>query len=115
MDIKQFGSNGVAGNNPPSANGPAKTGAQPSANARRDEAPRAPESSAVANERASKVELSEEAQTVKGIFERLADVPTVDSNRVQKIKAAIDEGRYQVSPERIADRLLGRDARQQEQ
>lgn len=113
MDIKQFGSN-AAGSSALNPAGPAKTGAHAVSDGRRAEAPRSQAAVEAGNERSSKVELSEEAQTVKGIMERLADLPAVDSNRVQRLKAAIDEGRYQASPERIADKLLNRDGRKQE-
>jgi flagellar biosynthesis anti-sigma factor FlgM len=34
-------------------------------------------------------------------------LPAVDEARVGAIRSAIDEGRYAVSPERVADALVG--------
>lgn len=53
-----------------------------------------------------RVELSSLGSQLSNIEASLADVPVVDSQRVEEIKTAIAEGRFKVNPELIADRLL---------
>ena len=70
-------------------------------------APAAPDDGkAVAQKNETSVALSGEARTVQSILSRLSEVPVVDTARVNRVKAAIDEGRYEASPERIADKLI---------
>ncbi|HDY99717.1 MAG TPA: flagellar biosynthesis anti-sigma factor FlgM [Pseudomonas sabulinigri] len=54
----------------------------------------------------SSVSLSQQAQQLQAIEERLRDLPEVDSERVNQIKQAIADGSYQVDSNRIADKLL---------
>lgn len=54
----------------------------------------------------SSVSLSQQAQQLQGIEERLRELPEVDSERVNQIKQAIADGSYQVDSNRIADKLL---------
>jgi len=54
----------------------------------------------------SRIELSPLGAQLAGIEASLADLPVVDSQRVEEIKAAISEGRFKVNPDVIADRLL---------
>ena len=53
-----------------------------------------------------RVELSPLASQLAGIEASLADVPVVDTQRVEEIKQAISDGRFKVNPDVIADRLL---------
>jgi negative regulator of flagellin synthesis FlgM len=53
-----------------------------------------------------RVDLSPLGSQMAGIEASLADVPVVDSTRVEEIKQAITDGRFQVNPGVIADRLL---------
>ncbi|MCC7414425.1 MAG: flagellar biosynthesis anti-sigma factor FlgM [Gammaproteobacteria bacterium] len=53
-----------------------------------------------------RVELSPLGAQLSSIEASLANVPVVDSQRVEEIKQAITEGRFKVNPEQIADRLL---------
>jgi negative regulator of flagellin synthesis FlgM len=53
-----------------------------------------------------RVELSPLGSQLSNIEASLANVPVVDSQRVEEIKQAITEGRFKVNPEQIADRLL---------
>lgn len=53
-----------------------------------------------------RVELSPLGSQLAGIEASLADVPVVDSQRVEEIKLAISEGRFKVNPDVIADKLL---------
>lgn len=54
----------------------------------------------------SQVKLSDQAQQLQAIEERLRDLPEVDSARVEQIKQAIADGSYQVDSNRIADKLI---------
>ena len=58
-----------------------------------------------ASERSS-VSLSQQAQQLQAIEERLRELPEVDSERVNQIKQAIADGSYQTDSSRIADKLL---------
>ena len=53
-----------------------------------------------------RVELSPLGSQLAGIEASLADVPVVDTHRVEEIKLAISEGRFKVNPDVIADKLL---------
>jgi len=53
-----------------------------------------------------RIELSPLGAQLAGIEASLADLPVVDTQRVDEIKAAISEGRFKVNPDVIADRLL---------
>ena len=53
-----------------------------------------------------RVELSSLGSQLAGIEASLANVPVVDSQRVEEIKQAISDGRFRVNPDVIADRLL---------
>ena len=52
------------------------------------------------------VELSPLAAQLHEIEAGLDSVGTVDAARVAEIKAAIAEGRFEVNPEAVADRLI---------
>jgi negative regulator of flagellin synthesis FlgM len=52
------------------------------------------------------VELSPLGSQLAGIEASLADVPVVDTQRVEEIKQAISDGRFKVNADVIADRLL---------
>jgi negative regulator of flagellin synthesis FlgM len=53
-----------------------------------------------------RVDLSPLGSQMAGIEASLADVPVVDTQRVEEIKQAISDGRFKVNPDVIADRLL---------
>jgi negative regulator of flagellin synthesis FlgM len=52
------------------------------------------------------VQLSPLGSQLAGIEASLANVPVVDSQRVDEIKQGIAEGRFKINPEVIADKLL---------
>ena len=56
------------------------------------------------------VELSSQAQTLKNLEAKLADLPEVDEERVAALKSAIENGEYQINDQRVADKLLSTDA-----
>ena len=59
-----------------------------------------------ANAGGPRVDLSPLGAQLAGIEAGLADVPVVDTQRVEEIKLAISEGRFKVNPDVIADKLL---------
>lgn len=52
------------------------------------------------------VEVSPEAKAVGKAVADAARLPDVDQSKVARIKAAIDAGRYTISAERLADKML---------
>lgn len=54
----------------------------------------------------SQVKLSDQAQRLQAIEERLRELPEVDSARVEQIRQAIADGNYQPDNNRIADKLI---------
>jgi negative regulator of flagellin synthesis FlgM len=61
-------------------------------------------STAVANSKA--VNITDQAKQLASLEQVLQSLPAVDEARVAEIRSAIQDGRYQVNPERIADKLL---------
>ena len=53
-----------------------------------------------------RVELSQGAQVLQSLANEVADLPAVDSARVDDIRRAISEGRYHVDPVRLAQKFL---------
>lgn len=54
----------------------------------------------------SPVRITEQARQLAALEQALSDVPVVNEARVDAIRQALAEGRYEVNPERIADKLL---------
>ena len=54
----------------------------------------------------SPVRITDQARQLAALEQALNDVPVVNEARVAAIRNAIEQGQYQVSPERIADKLL---------
>lgn len=52
------------------------------------------------------VHLSQEAQQLQSIGDKLNELPTVDKERVAQIKQAIADGSYKVDAQRTASKLL---------
>lgn len=53
-----------------------------------------------------RVQLSPLGSQLAGIEASLANVPVVDTQKVEEIKQAISDGRFKVNPDVIADKLL---------
>jgi negative regulator of flagellin synthesis FlgM len=54
----------------------------------------------------SAVSITDQAKQLAGLEQALQNLPAIDELRVDEIRSAIQDGRYQVNPERIADKLL---------
>jgi negative regulator of flagellin synthesis FlgM len=54
----------------------------------------------------SPVRITDQARQLAAMEHALIDVPAVNETRVAAIRLAIEQGQYQVNPERIADKLL---------
>lgn len=54
----------------------------------------------------SPVRITDQARQLASLEQAVQSLPVVNEARVAQIQLAIEEGRYQVNPERIADKLL---------
>lgn len=63
----------------------------------------ASEQSGAASDRVS---LTGEAQKLKELETELASQPVVDSQRVNAVRAAVEDGSFAVNPERIAEKMI---------
>lgn len=59
-----------------------------------------------AGKSAAPVHITEQARQLAALERAVQDAPVVNDARVATVRAALDEGRYEVVPERIADKLL---------
>lgn len=53
------------------------------------------------------VQITSSASQLAALEQALRQLPEVDEARVAQVRLSLEEGRYTVSPERIADRLIG--------
>lgn len=54
----------------------------------------------------SPVQITDQARKLAALEQAVQSLPVVNDGRVAEIRSAIEDGRYQISPERIADKLL---------
>jgi negative regulator of flagellin synthesis FlgM len=54
----------------------------------------------------SPVSITDQAKQLASLEQVLQNLPAVNEGRVAEIRSAIQDGRYQVDPQRIADKLL---------
>ena len=52
------------------------------------------------------VELTSSAKLLERLEKTLASLPAVDSNRVAEVKAAIENGEYEIDADAIADAMI---------
>lgn len=95
------GSASTAGNGRTSGTG--SPGTEPS---KARATPQAAQTPNVANNEDNSVQLSPEAQQLKAASDKMRDMPSVDSERVARLKQAIADGSYQVDNARVASKLL---------
>ena len=55
------------------------------------------------------VRITDQARQLAALEQAVQSMPIVNEARVTEIRLAIEEGRYEVDPERIADKLLRMD------
>lgn len=86
-------------------NRPVQVGAEKSVGRSRDAVANSAEKAAPA----SPVRITEQARQLAALEAAVQSAPIIDELRVAAIRQAIEEGSYEVSPERIADKLLQMD------
>jgi negative regulator of flagellin synthesis FlgM len=86
-------------------NRPVQTGADKTVARERDAATSASQS-AQAGKAATPVRITDQARQLAALERAVRDTPVVNDARVAAVRTALEEGRYEVSPERIADKLL---------
>lgn len=84
-------------------NRPVQVGTEKSVSRARDAA-RTPAEAAVAGN--SPVRITDQARQLAALEQAVQGAPVVNEARVTAVRLAIEEGRYEVSPDRIADKLL---------
>ena len=62
--------------------------------------------SAEGSKAATPVRITDQARQLAALERAVQDAPVVNEARVAAVRLAIEEGRYEVVPERIADKLL---------
>ena len=63
-------------------------------------------SKSASRQAATPVRITDQARQLAALERAVQDAPVVNEARVAAIRLAVEEGRYEVSPERIADKLL---------
>lgn len=69
----------------------------------------APAEKTAARTETDSVSLSDRAQTLAKLEASLSELPDVDSEKVDRIRAAIVSGKYTVDSEAVAEKLLNQD------
>jgi negative regulator of flagellin synthesis FlgM len=87
------------------ANRPVQTGTGKSVSRERDAGTSASQS-AGAGKAATPVRITDQARQLAALERVVHDAPVVNEARVAAVRLAIEEGRYEVVPERVADKLL---------
>ncbi len=52
------------------------------------------------------VTLSRDAQSIQSAEDALRDQPSVDDNKVEQIRQALNDGSFQVDPDQLAQKML---------
>ena len=86
-------------------NRPVQTGADKTV-ARERDAGTSASKSAQAGKAATPVRITDQARQLAALERAVQDAPVMNDARVAAVRTALEEGRYEVSPERIADKLL---------
>ena len=55
---------------------------------------------------ASNIDVSDTARTLAVLEEKISGLPVVSEARVEAVRRALDEGRYHVDAQRVADKML---------
>jgi negative regulator of flagellin synthesis FlgM len=86
-------------------NRPVQTGADKTVARERDAGASASQS-ADASKAAGPVRITDQARQLAALERAVQDAPVMNDARVAAVRTALEEGRYEVSPERIAEKLL---------
>jgi negative regulator of flagellin synthesis FlgM len=54
----------------------------------------------------SNIDVSDTARTLAALESHIGMLPVVNESRVDAVRRAMDEGRYHVDPQRVADKML---------
>jgi|SRR5690349_3178234 negative regulator of flagellin synthesis FlgM len=54
----------------------------------------------------SNIDVSDAARTLAALEDRISTLPVVSESRVDAVRRAMDEGRYHVDPQRVADKMM---------
>ena len=54
----------------------------------------------------SNIDVSDTARTLAALEAQIGTLPVVNENRVEAVRRALDEGRYHVDAQRVADKML---------
>lgn len=54
----------------------------------------------------SNINVSDTARTLAALEARISTLPVVSETRVDAVRRAMDEGRYHVDPQRVADKMM---------
>lgn len=65
-----------------------------------------PEKASTGNSGADKVSLTGDARKLQDLEHQLESQPVVDSQRVDAVRSAVENGTFEVNPDRIADKIL---------
>jgi len=60
--------------------------------------------------RVDTLDLTDKARSLKALEAQIKQSPEVDNKRVAELKQALKDGKYEINPARIADKLLSLDA-----
>lgn len=96
--------NRLNGSAPVAGNG--RTGGTQASGAEQSKAQSPAPSATNASGEESSVRLSPEAQQLKAATDKMRDTPSVDSERVARLKQAIADGSFEVDSARVASKLL---------
>lgn len=84
---------------------PVQTGAGKSVSRERDAGTSASRS-ADGSKAAAPVRITDQARQLAALERAVNDAPVVNEARVAAVRLAVEEGRYEVVPERVADKLM---------
>lgn len=54
----------------------------------------------------SNIDVSDTARTLAALEDKISTLPVVSESRVDAVRRAMDEGRYHVDPQRVADKMM---------
>ena len=54
----------------------------------------------------SNIDVSDTARTLAALENHISTLPVVNESRVDAVRRAVDDGRYHVDPQRVADKMM---------